>query len=316
MSDLIDLLEKASKAYYNGAPFLSDEHYDALEALAERIDIGTPIVTGCKHLYKMYSLRKLFDSSHDLDGEVVETPKLDGAAVAHYYDKDGNYYLSATRGNGETGEDCTLAILALNAVPLKIEAGNKPRQITGEMVCPKDTPNARNLASGTLKLKNVEEVVGRPVKFVAYGLQPGRVTYEEDLRTLRDYGFTTVDSPNLRELYPCDGTVVRLNDNAAFIMAGHTAKHPRGAVALKKSSDVSVVKTILREVVWQAGAHKVTPVAIFDEVDIDGAKVSRATLHNPGFIEQWDIDIGDTLYVTRSGGIIPKVVAVTNEATD
>ena len=79
--------------------------------------------------------------------------------------------------------------------------------------------------------------------------------------------------------------------------------------ALKLKSDVVVVPSTLREVVWQVGkGGKVTPVAIFDEVEIEDAKITRATLHNAGFVKDLDLHIGDDLLITRSGGVIPKIL--------
>jgi DNA ligase (NAD+) len=64
----------------------------------------------------------------------------------------------------------------------------------------------------------------------------------------------------------------------------------------------------LLDVEWQLGrSGKVTPVAIFEPIEIEGARITKATLHNAGFIEEMDLNIGDTLLVTRRGGIIPQV---------
>ena len=126
---------------------------------------------------------------------------------------------------------------------------------------------------------------------------------------LQKEGFNTVLNIPEEHKYPTDGVVYRLDSNEEFSKLGHTSKHPRGAYARKLSSDVEIKETKLLEVVWQVGSSgKVTPVANFEEVVIDDAKITRATLHNPGFIEDMDLSIGDTLLVTRSGGVIPKVL--------
>jgi DNA ligase (NAD+) len=101
--------------------------------------------------------------------------------------------------------------------------------------------------------------------------------------------------------------VFRLDDNAEFKKYGQTAKHPRGAYALKVRTEG--VPTKLLDVVWQTGkSGKVTPVAILDPIEIDGAKISQATLNNIKYIEDLGLEIGCTVAVERAGGIIPRVL--------
>ncbi|HEY9701865.1 MAG TPA: hypothetical protein V6C58_05445, partial [Allocoleopsis sp.] len=117
----------------------------------------------------------------------------------------------------------------------------------------------------------------------------------------------TVLDPNLEKIFPCDGLVYRLNDNKLFEELGYTAKHPRGAYALKERG--RAVETKLLDVVWQVGkSGKVTPVAILEPVMIGDAKVSRATLNNIAFIRALGIEIGDTVAIERAGEIIPTVM--------
>jgi DNA ligase (NAD+) len=99
--------------------------------------------------------------------------------------------------------------------------------------------------------------------------------------------------------------------NARFFVCpayslGYTAKHPRGAYAVKERG--ASVETRLLDVIWQTGkTGKVTPVAILEPVMIGDALVSRATLNNIAFIRALDIKIGDTVGVIRSGEIIPCI---------
>ena len=88
---------------------------------------------------------------------------------------------------------------------------------------------------------------------------------------------------------------------------GYTSKHPRGAYALKERT--AGIKTKILDVIWQTGkSGKVTPVAILEPIEIDGATVSRATLNNFGFIEALGVQIGDSVMVERAGGIIPRII--------
>jgi DNA ligase (NAD+) len=120
---------------------------------------------------------------------------------------------------------------------------------------------------------------------------------------------TILDGKYCRDFFPTDGQVTRLNDNATYKELGYTAKHPRGAYARKLRSDVAIEETVLLDVLWQVGrTGAVTPVAIFEDIVIDDAVINRATLHNAGFLQNMQLEIGDLILVTRSGGIIPKVL--------
>jgi DNA ligase (NAD+) len=100
--------------------------------------------------------------------------------------------------------------------------------------------------------------------------------------------------------------VYRVNDNALFNELGYTAKSPRGAYALKERSEGA--DTILLDVIWQTSkSGRVTPVAVLQEVVIEDAKITRATLNNVAFIEALDIQIGDMVHVIRAGSIIPCI---------
>ena len=127
---------------------------------------------------------------------------------------------------------------------------------------------------------------------------------------LASVGFTTITDGDFEE-FPQDGTVFRLNSNEAFDNAGFTSSHPRGAYALKARGEG--VRTTLRRVDWQVGrTGVVSPVAIMDPVNIGGAMVSRATLHNMKYIEELGLAEGCEIEVIRSGEIIPRVVRRVN----
>ena len=132
-------------------------------------------------------------------------------------------------------------------------------------------------------------------------------TYDEDMKQLRRLGFKTAYGEyELDKVYPCDGMVYRVNNNAVFAEMGYTAKAPRGAYALKERNEGA--DTILLDVVWQTSkSGRVTPVAILEEVTIEDAKITRATLNNVAFIEALDIQIGDMVHVIRAGSIIPCI---------
>lgn len=313
MEDAIKkLLDRAWHAYDNGIPFMSDAAFDTLAATYGYEEFGSEPDIKAKHLYKMYSLQKVYDNDSEpstMQGETIKSPKLDGAAISLIY-VDGTLVKGITRGrDGIEGEDITQNMYHLVKTKINIEG---IVQITGEVVCDKHIENARNYASGSVRLKNLNEFKERVnnLCFIAYGLQPFQnETYVEDINLIADNSFFTIFTYGIEESYRTDGEVFRLNSNEQFTELGYTAKHPRGAYARKLRDDVEIKETTLLEVKWQVGrTGQVTPVAIFESINIDDANITRATLHNVGFIEEMGLLIGDTILVTRSGGIIPKVI--------
>lgn len=304
-----DFLDKASKSYYEGTPIISDAEFDSLAEKFGYKQIGYSVTDGIPHLFRMYSLQKVF-SEADLPSDIEKyicTPKLDGAAVSILY-ANGMLALALTRGDGNIGRDITEKMRAL--VPNTISL-LETVQITGEVVAPKTIPNSRNYASGALNLKSMEEFEQRDLTFVAYDInhtvdKKGRLYAEQTLPLLRDFGFSEVSTFNT-DNYPTDGSVYRLNSHDRFEGMGFTSHHPRGAVALKEEKDGKVTKLV--DVVWQVGkSGVVSPVAILDPIDIDGAIVSRATLHNIEYIRSLELKIGCNVEVIRSGEIIPRIL--------
>jgi DNA ligase (NAD+) len=312
-----EFLDRASKLYYEGTPLLSDAEFDLLAGKHNYSSVGYTVTDAISHTYQMYSLQKCFDLEDaplDID-ECICTPKLDGAAVSILY-VDGILELALTRGDGIQGRDITDKMKEL--VPTKLRRSGRFKdlyngvvQITGEVVAPSSIPNARNFAAGSLGLKNnlqgLEEFKSRPLVFVAYDAFPHSVpTWTNEMNILKQMGLNVVTNFDVTD-YPTDGDVYRLRDTRDFEDMGYTAKHPRGAFALKEVK--AGVVTTLRDVVWQLGkSGVVSPVAILDPIVIGEATVSRATLHNIQYIRELNLEIGCQVEVIRSGEIIPRIV--------
>lgn len=300
-----DFLEKASVAYYSGFPLISDAEFDALSAKYGYDAVGHSVTDGIPHLHKMYSLQKFFNIAEAPSNlmDYVVSPKLDGAAVSLTY-INGHLALGLTRGDGNLGRDITdkLELLVPNSISFKGEVF-----ITGEVVCPSNVTNARNVAAGSLNLKDLEEFKTRPLTFVAYDVQGVQYElYTKALSLLAQEGFNTVDTFDYAN-YPTDGIVYRINSRKSFIKMGYTAHHPRGAFALKEQKEG--VHTELLDVVWQVGkSGVVSPVAILSPIEVEGAIVSRATLHNIEYIRSLELEIGCIVEVIRSGEIIPRIL--------
>lgn len=317
-----EFLDAASKAYYEGDPFLSDEQFDILAETFGYNSVGAKSDGPTKkHLFQMYSLDKYYSgegkeplSEYDKN-EKISSPKLDGAAISLLY-VNGSFVQALTRGDGVEGTDITDKVSMQTLVPLNIGLPGVI-QITGEVVAPKTIENARNYASGALNLKSLEEFKSRKLYFVAYGMNVlgGRVNdlWTEDMVML-SAAFNTVytSDSSFLDKFPNDGTVVRLNNHLEFDMLGYTAKHPRGAYAIKSRAEA--VETELLDVVWQVGkSGKVTPVAILNPVLVGDALVSRATLNNGAYIEALGLTIGCKVGIIRAGEIIPQVVYRVND---
>ena len=300
-------LDKASAMYYSGTPILSDAEFDALAQKYRYEEVGYQVTDGIPHLYRMYSLRKVFDLTNveSSTSPMVRTPKLDGAAVSLQY-VSGHLAQALTRGDGQIGRDITLKMeeLVPNIIGIKDEI-----QITGEVVAPDTISNARNFAAGSLNLKDYNEFRTRcqDLVFVAYDIQG--VEYErmsQAMDHLAQQGFHVITHFDATG-YPTDGEVFRVDNYDAFYRLGYTAHHPRGAFALKEQKEGVI--TELLDVVWQVGkSGVVSPVAILRPVEVGDALVSRATLHNIEYIRSLGLEIGCQVEVIRSGEIIPRIV--------
>jgi len=303
-----NFLAYASKRYYEGAPIISDPEFDALATLHDFQDVGyTSSSNKVEHMYPMFSLQKVFHGETPPKySTAVVTPKLDGAAVSLLF-CEGNLRLALTRGDGTKGIDITekLQYLVPESIPIDFAA-----QITGEVVAPATIPNARNYAAGALGLKSIEEFRSRELTFVAYDCKPYLESkWSDAIALLREWGFRTV-LDSVAE-FPQDGLVFREDDYFTFESHGYTARHPKGAYAYKEIKEGVI--TTLREVTWQVGRTGViSPVAICDPVEIEGAVVSRATLHNIAHIEALGLEIGCQVELIRSGEIIPKIIRRVN----
>jgi DNA ligase (NAD+) len=306
-----DYLDAASAAYYAGKPVIPDEVFDRLAESADYQAVGAKQHAHLKkHYFPMSSLQKYYEGENKKPlqeyKDIVSSVKLDGAAISLLY-VEGNLVQVLTRGDGIEGTDVTNKFIARkNLVPLTVPRLD-PHQVIGEIVAPKQIENSRNYAAGALNLKDEVEFCTRAINFFAYGVYPSvDKTYSGDMYLLELEGFETIFTPELNNIYDCDGIVHRVNDNALFNELGYTAKFPRGAYALKERKEA--VETTLLDVEWNTGrTGKVTPTAILEPVMIGDKKVSRATLNNPGFIEMLELYVGCTVAVILGGEIIPTV---------
>ncbi len=281
--------------------------------------------------------------------EYVVEPKVDGLSISVVYE-NGKLVRAVTRGDGEEGEVVTQNFLTIASVPREwpIEKMSSLVELRGEVYLTHEQfekinaereeaglelyANPRNLAAGTLKLKDdVSEVAQRGLRVVFYALGAGREQFasqSELLEFLAAHEFPAqahwwkaagiqeawakieeLDALRKGFLYPTDGAVIKLNSFAQQLDAGFTARSPRWAFAYKYAPERAETK--LRAITIQVGRTGVlTPVAELDPVELSGSTVARATLHNADEIARKDIRVGDTVVIEKAGEVIPAVVAV------
>jgi DNA ligase (NAD+) len=323
-------------------------------------DDRSPGFTTARHLEPMLSLDNTYsrDELAAFDQRLckalaltactyVVEPKIDGLAISLTY-AEGRLQRAVTRGNGVEGDDVTANVRTIRELPPTLPAAPVPDliEIRGEVymtVAEFDRINAaraaagqplymnpRNLASGTLKLLDPQQVAERRLAIVCYGV--GHVAGMEFQRQSairgrfaawglpvleRDWQATGIDAvwAAIGELdqaragfaYATDGAVIKLDDRAAQRRAGATAKSPRWAISYKFAA--AQAETVLRGITLQIGrTGTLTPVAELEPVLIGGSMVSRATLHNEDEIRRKDIREGDTVVVEKAGEVIPAVV--------
>ena len=291
------------------------------------------------HTHPMLSLDKTkniedikkFVSGHDW----MAMFKLDGLSCSLVY-INGKFDHADTRGNGIIGEDITHNIYAIKNIPLTIDTYEDIIVIDGEILCTTDNfeqfkheyKNPRNFAAGSIRLLDAKECAHRNLNFVAWDLIQGYNDIDYfmwRLEILDAWGFTTVprigdvktiddaidylDGLKCFTTYPIDGYVFRFESQKYYDTLGSTAHHFNGAIAYKFYDET--YSTHLKYIQWTMGRTGVlTPVAVFDPIDIDGSTVERASLHNVSVMKEILGDcayVGESLQVYKANQIIPQI---------
>ena len=287
-------------------------------------------------LEKCHSVEEIvkFANNHNL----VASVKLDGLTTRLTY-KDGDLILAESRGNGIVGSDVTEHVRQFTNVPLHI---NKEGTyiIDGEALIKLDDfseintngeyKNSRNLAAGTLSSLDTSVVKDRKLSWYAWEVVEGDSdnSFYKRLLNAQNLGFDIVPCYNItinefnqlqihidnfiniaeKENLPQDGVVFKFDEVAYGKSLGNTSHHFRNGIAYKIFNDS--VETTLRDIEWSCGKTGIlTPVAIFDTVDIEGSEVSRASLHNVSVMNEilgrsWK---GQKIGVYKANMIIPAI---------
>ena len=366
MRQLIETLNKASEAYYNGQGELMTDYewdaaFDELKALEDITGIVLPDSPTAKvseddmsgqkeeHEFPALSLAKTKqpqDLAKWAEGrEIWLSWKLDGLTLVVTYD-NGRLTKVVTRGNGHIGTNITRLAPAIDGI-LPTIAYKGHLVIRGEAVISykdfeqflmeqdEDYANPRNLASGSLTLKDVDEVKQRHIHWIPFTLvyaDDEILSWGERMAFLANQGFDTVErekitNPTLSNIeacidrwtqkvtngscpYPVDGLVIAYDDTAYAATGSVTGHHATRAGYAFKWQDESVV-TKLDHIEWSCAASTISPVAVFEPVELEGTTVKRASLCNISECQRLGIgDKGTEISVIKANKIIPKVIKV------
>ena len=292
-----------------------------------------------KHNHPMLSLQKTqsIDEINSFigDKEFIIMLKIDGLTCSLGYE-NGILVSAETRGDGEIGEDILHNAYVVKNIPKKIAYKGK-LTVDGEIICKThhfekfadEYKNPRNFASGSIRLLDSKECEKRNLSFIAWDMfdyhdEEVNTTLSEKLCYLIKLGFETVDFDTIEKFnentikimrraaadqdIPIDGLVIKYNDCKYYDSLGRTDHHFRGGMAFKFNDETYETKLIGIE--WTMGRTGVlTPVAVFEPIEIDGCEVSRASMHNVSVMR----DLlgkpykGQKIWVSKRNMIIPQI---------
>ena len=367
MEQLVRELNEASKTYYNGlaeqmTDYEWDRRFDELKQLEAETGTTLPdsptqrvsedTITGQKEEHEFAALslaktKKVDELVKWAEGRPIWISwKLDGLTLVVTYD-DGRLTKIVTRGNGHIGTNITHLAQAISGIPAEIKATGHI-VIRGEAVISyddferyvmesgEDYANPRNLASGSLSVKDPQDIKDRHIRWIPFTLvftEQNINSWGERMDWLDQLGFNTVERrlvnmpeegsvdgvinvftnevTSKQNPFPVDGLVVCYDDTAYAQTGSVTGHHAtRAGLAFKWQDEAA--DTMLKEVVWSCAASTISPVAVFQPVELEGTTVKRASLCNISECERLGIGgPGTQISVIKANKIIPKVIAVT-----
>ncbi|WP_104747546.1 NAD-dependent DNA ligase LigA [Helicobacter cetorum] len=273
----------------------------------------------------------------------VCSPKLDGVSLNLLYNK-GKLVSATTRGNGLEGELVTMNAKNIANIPHIISYDEKI-EIRGEVIISKDDfetlnqerlesnevlfANPRNAAAGSLRQLDSSITKKRKLQFIPWGVGKHSLnflSFKECLDFIVSLGFSAIEYLSLNKNHEeieqsyhtlikkrddffalLDGMVIVIDELSTQNELGYTQKSPKFACAYKFPALEKHTKIL--EVINQVGrSGAITPVALLEPVEIAGAKITKATLHNYSEIEKKNIMLNDMVVVIRSGDVIPKII--------
>lgn len=328
--DALKKLEEATGLVLSGSPThkVSGEVLDELH----KVPHTRPMLSADK-------TKSVDDVIKFIDGRpCVLSWKLDGSTMVLRYE-DGELKQAITRGDGHAGDDVTHTARVFLDIPIEIKEREKI-EVRGEAVISWANfktineeladgrySHPRNLAAGSIGMLDAGESKHRCLEFRAFDLVEGPAfqTKAEQLRYMQQLGFHVVEHvlmENMEEeqirrcmddmdpksyAYPVDGLIIEQNDVAYGKSLGHTGHHENRMIALKWKDEE--YETRFRGVELRPTRKgRLSLTGLFDPVEMDGATVSRATLHNFDIFKRFQMGIGDRVLLIRSNMVIPQLV--------
>lgn len=296
-----------------------------------------------KHEHPMLSLDKCHTNQEVVkfaaNNKIIGMYKADGLTVSATY-QDGVLTRLETRGDGQTGNDIMFHANSITNLPKHIDKDGK-YVIDGECVirwCDFEKINnglpeseryshPRNLAAGSLNQLDPAISAKRCLRFYAWDvIEGGGDSLHDNLSEAVELGFDAVTVIDVTynktkdidtainylkemaefESFPIDGIVFKYDSVSYGRSLGGTAHHMKAGIAYKFQDDCYPTK--LQCVSWQVGkTGKITPIANFDPVDINGVIVNKASLHNLSIMEDLGITNECTCYIKRANDVIPQI---------
>lgn len=332
-----------------------EQKYKIVYANSPTVKVGAPVLNVLNKvtikdkpmlsLDKVHSAEEIKKFSDGYD--IIASIKCDGLSVRLIYENT-DLVSANTRGDGYIGGDITEHIKHFLNVPLKIATPER-FIIDGEAIIYDDDfsivnkngefKNNRNTASGSLALLDMSVVADRRLSFIAWNIIAGsdKKCYHYNLEYAKELGFTTVptlaldctkvEENEINEInrilleeakekgIPCDGVVWKINDIVAGAAKGQTSHHFLDAVAWKP--EIEEYETKLIDIEWTMGrTGQISPIALFEKVNIDGTEIARASLSNLSILKKTLGEKpfkGQTIMVSKRNMIIPKIERAKDE---
>jgi DNA ligase (NAD+) len=365
IKDLTIRIENLNNEYYNNnTSIVDDKTYDILVKELKTLEdkypelkkedsptnkVGASPKTGfekVKHEFKMLSLDNTYNideiskwlktviKKSDNRNWIIE-PKVDGVSISLIY-KNGKLVQALTRGDGLIGENVTNNVKQIPSIPQTINY-KENLTIRGEIYISKNDfqmikgkyefSNSRNAASGSIRLKDANEIKNRKLSFFPHTCVEHFKSQNDFLNFCGANNFVVpqfyidnsvkeiidrinkLDTERLDYSYDVDGIVIKVDEIEVRNKLGNTEHHPNWAVAYKYQTQK--ISTIIKNIFTQVSRNGIiTPVAEFVPVALGGVTITYATLHNFDEINRLNINIGDRVFIERRGEVIPKVVAL------
>lgn len=333
------------KLYFELVQLEEKFHYYSVKSPTQRVIFETKTaLEKVKHSHPMLSLDKTksLDKMNsfikEMNSSVTLMPKMDGLTCSLTYE-NGELVRGETRGNGEIGEDITANVKTVANIPNYIQFKGK-LVVDGEIICKTDVftlfgfdneyKNPRNFAAGSIRLLNSAESASRKLSFVAWNVIEGVELNSLSARLkaiskdfdVVPYTILDADTEITEDIidewrnrcaeyyhYPIDGLVIKVDKIDEYLNKGYTSHHSRAALAFKFYDETA--ETNLKSIEWGMGrSGRLTPVAIFAPVELEGTTVERASLHSVNVLkETLNVPfIGQKIQVAKMNQINPQVV--------